>query len=96
MTIIRYWTIIASYYLCYNLLDVISICNSMGSSEIWDKYHERAVLEMGQISRGVSNITRVVCIYPKFSLLYPCYSMLIPYSLTFVGVSMYKMYKLCY
>ena len=40
----------------------------------------------------ISNTTRVI--YPKFSLLYPCYSMLIPYSLTFVGVSMYAMYKI--
>ena len=28
-------------------------------------------------------------IYPKFSLPYPCYFMLIPYSPTFIGVSMY-------
>ena len=59
------------------------------------------VLEMWKISRGKpSEITHFQYnksgIYPKFSLLYPCYSMLIPYSLTFVGVSMYAMYKLHY
>ena len=57
------------------------------------------VLEMGQISQvKPSEIIHFQYnksgIYPKFSLLYPCYSLLIPYSLTFVGVSMYAMYKL--
>ena len=56
------------------------------------------VLEMGQISQGeASEITHFQYnksgIYPNFLLLYPCYSMLIPYSLTFVGVSMYALLK---
>ena len=35
-------------------------------------------------------------IYSKFSLLYPCYSMLLPYTLTFISVFMYLMYKMRY
>ena len=77
----------------------------MGSSEIWDKYHEYYFGNGTKFHKAkLSEITHFQYnnsgIYPKFSLLYPCYSMLIPYSLTFDGVftyvRTYVMYKLCH
>ena len=52
----------------------------------WDKFHE---VKPSQTTYFQCNKS---CVYIKFSLLYPCYSILIPYSLTFVGVSMYAIY----
>ena len=49
----------------------------------WGKFHETNPSEITHFRYNKSGI------YPKFSLQYPCYSILIPYSLTFVGVSMY-------
>ena len=64
-------------------MHTICICNSMGSSEIWDKYHECCIGNGINFTRR-SEITHFQYnksgIYPKFSLLYPCYSMLISYS----------------
>ena len=53
--------------------------------------NQSAVLEMGQISQGEAEGNYLFPMQQELylSLLYPCYSMLIPYSLTFVGVSMY-------
>ena len=63
---------------------VISTSNSMGSSEIWDKYHSCCIeiwdkyhsccIGKYHFQYNKSGI------YPKFHC-YPCYSQLIPYSL---------------
>ena len=61
---------------------IISICNSMGSSEIWDEYHECRIKNGKNFTRRsgmklpITNTTGVVFI-PNFHC-YPCYSMLIP------------------
>ena len=59
--------------------------NSMGSSEIWDKYHECCIgngdkfheAKPSEIYHFQYNKSGI---YPKFHC-YPCYSQLIPYSL---------------
>ena len=58
----------------------------MGSSEIWDKYHECCIgngdkfheAKPSEIYHFQYNKSGI---YPKISLLYSCYSQLIPYSL---------------
>ena len=55
----------------------------MGSSEIWDKYHECCIgnrenfmsTRHSRVKLPISSNNKSG-IYPKFSLLYPCYSML--------------------
>ena len=81
----------------------VYVIRSMGGSKIWDSTTS-VVLEIRKISRSIpisfAKCTHFQCnksgVYPKLSQLYPCYSILISYSLTFVGVSMYAMYKLHY
>ena len=75
----------------------------MGSSEIWDKYHKCCIGNGENFTRHSTHFQ-----YNKsdtylsqiFTAMYThaIYSMLLPYSLTFVGVSMYviMMYKLRY
>ena len=63
----------------------ICTSNSMGSSEIWDKYHECCIgngdkfheAKPSEIYHFQYNKSGI---YPKFHC-YPCYSQLIPYSL---------------
>ena len=76
---------------------VISTSNSMGSSEIWDKYHECCIgngdkfheAKPSEIYHFQYNKSGI---YPKFHC-YPCYSQLIPYSLhmrmPYISVAMY-------
>ena len=75
----------------------ISTSNSMGSSEIWDKYHECCIgngdkfheAKPSEIYHFQYNKSGI---YPKFHC-YPCYSQLIPYSLHIrmlcISVAMY-------
>ena len=70
-----------------DLLGVCVICtsNSMGSSEIWDKYHECCIGNGDKFHEmkpsGIYHFQyNKSGIYPKFHC-YPCYSQLIPYSL---------------
>ena len=79
-------------------INAISTSNSMGSSEIWDKYHECCIgngdkfheAKPSEIYHFQYNKSGI---YPKISLLYPCYSQLIPYSLHIrmlcISVAMY-------
>ena len=77
--------------------NAVSTSNSMGSSEIWDKYHEGCI-ENGNKFHEVkpSEIYHFQYnksgIYPKFYC-YPRYSQLIPYSLHIrtlcINVAMY-------
>ena len=75
----------------------ISTSNSMGSSEIWDKYHSCCIgngkfhsASPREIYPHFQYSTRDI--YPKFHC-YPCYSQLIPYSLHMrmlcISVAMY-------
>ena len=74
------------YYIqVISLLRGICTSNSMGSSEIWDKYHECCIgngdkfheAKPSEIYHFQYNKSGI---YPKFHC-YPCYSQLIPYSL---------------
>ena len=81
----------------FQLLTYICTSNSMGSSEIWDKYHECCI---GNGDKFHSASPREIYhfqynksgIDPKFHC-YPCYSQLIPYSLHIrmlcISVAMY-------
>ena len=57
------------------------VIHSMGSSEIWDKYHKCCIgnwenfMRHSRVKLPISNNNKSG-IYSKFSLLYPCYSML--------------------
>ena len=78
-------------------LCLISTSNSMGSSEIWDKYHQCCIgngdkfheAKPSEIYHFQYNKSGI---YPKFHC-YPCYSQLIPYSLHIrmpcISVAMY-------
>ena len=69
---------------CY-VMSMVCTSNSMGSSEIWDKYHECCIgngdkfheAKPSEIYHFQYNKSGI---YPKFHC-YPCYSQLIPYSL---------------
>ena len=73
----------ASYFFQVNY--IICTSNSMGSSEIWDKYHDCCIgngdkfheAKPSEIYHFQYNKSGI---YPKFHC-YPCYSKLIPYSL---------------
>ena len=77
---------------------VISTSNSMGSSEIWDKYHECCIGNGDKFHLASPHEIyphfqyNIRGIYPKFHC-YPCYSQLIPYSLHIrmlcISVAMY-------
>ena len=72
------------HYIIYHQ-GLIRTSNSMGSSEIWDKYHECWIgngdkfheAKPSEIYHFQHNKSGI---YPKFHC-YPCYSQLIPYSL---------------
>ena len=67
-----------SLFLC----DYISICISMGSSEIWDKYHECCFgngtnfTRQSRVKLPISNVTRVVFIPNIYCYTHadPCYN----------------------
>ena len=84
------------HYIIYHQ-GLICTSNSMGSSEIWDKYHECCIgngdkfheAKPSEIYHFQYNKSGI---YPKFHC-YPCYSQLIPYSLhirmLFISIAMY-------
>ena len=81
----------------YKTNHIICTSNSMGSSEIWDKYHECCIgngdkfheAKPSEIYHFQYNKSGI---YPKFHC-YPCYSQLIPYSMHMrmpcISVAMY-------
>ena len=88
-------TLLMKYVYCFTC--VICTSNSMGSSEIWDKYHECCIGNGDKFHEakpsGIYHFQyNKSSIYPKFHC-YPCYSQLIPYSLHMrmlcISVAMY-------
>ena len=82
-------------------LNTICTSNSMGRSEIWDKYHECCIgngdkfheAKPSEIYHFKYNKSGI---YPKFHC-YPCYSQLIPYSLHICMLCIsFAMYAICH